>query len=87
VVTKLTDTFNRFSGLDKKAYLMGGGTYARKLPNAVGFGMGGLPKPETDLFPEGHGGAHQKDEALYLPNLKKAMALFAMGLLAADKEI
>ena len=87
VVKKLTDTFNRFSGLDKKAYLMGGGTYARKLPNAVGFGMGGLPKPETDLFPEGHGGAHQKDEALYLPNLKQAMALFAMGLLAADKEI
>ena len=85
IIKELTDTFNLFSGQDKQPYCMSGGTYARKLPNAVGYGLGGLDKPETNLFPPGHGGAHQCDEALYLPNLKKAMALFAMGLMEADE--
>ncbi len=87
VVDTLTKVFNELSGQDAKPYVMSGGTYARKLPNALGFGMGGLKKPETDLFQPGHGGAHQADEALYLPNLKKAMAILAAGVIEADETI
>ena len=85
VVNELTKLFNELSGLDKKPYAMGGGTYARKLPNAIAYGLGGLVKPETDLFEPGHGGAHQADEALYLPNLKKAMLILALSVLKADE--
>ena len=87
VVDALTKVFNELSGQDAKPYVMSGGTYARKLPNALCFGMGGLSKPETDLFQPGHGGAHQADEGLYLPNLKKAMVILAMGLIEADTTI
>ncbi len=84
VVNALTRVFNDISGLDKQPYAMGGGTYARKLPNAVAYGLGGLPVPETDLFAPGHGGAHQADEGLYLPNFKTAIGILAMAILEAD---
>ena len=64
---------------------MGGGTYARKLPHALGFGLGGLPRKKTDLFAPGHGGAHQPDEGLHLDNLRKALLIFGMGILEADR--
>ena len=86
-VKALTDLFNEMTGLNKTAFVMGGGTYARKLPNAFAFGLGGLPKEDTKLFKPGHGGAHQPDEGLHLANLKKALNIFAMGLLEADKII
>lgn len=87
VVGALTRVFNEMTGRDAKPYVMSGGTYARKLPNAIGFGLGGLGKPATDLFKPGHGAFHQPDEALYIPNLKKAMPILAMGLLEADRVI
>lgn len=85
VVDALTGVYNELTGLQAEPYVMGGGTYARKLPDALGFGMGGLPRPETQMFAPGHGGAHQCDESLYLPGLKRAMVIFAMGLLEADR--
>ena len=85
VVDALTGVFNELSGLSAAPYAMGGGTYARKLPNAIAYGLGGLPKPETDMFRPGHGGAHQADEALYLPNLKKGMLILALSLIEADR--
>ncbi|MBQ6646674.1 MAG: M20/M25/M40 family metallo-hydrolase [Clostridia bacterium] len=84
-VAALTRVYNELSGADAKPYVMAGGTYARRLPNALGFGLGGLKKPETNLFRQGHGAFHQPDEALYVPNLKKAMPILAMGLLEADR--
>ena len=44
-------------------------------------------KPETELFAPGHGGAHQADEALYLPNLRRGMVILFMALLEADKTV
>ena len=60
-------------------------TYALKLQNALGFGLGGLPREETTLFAPGHGGAHQPDEGLHLANFKRALLIFAMGVLEADR--
>ena len=85
VVDALTGVFREMSGLDREPFVMGGGTYARKLPNALCFGLGGLPHEPTDLFAPGHGGAHQCDEGLHLQSLKEAMKIFAMGLLEADR--
>lgn len=39
-VTCLTNAYEEIVKDGKKPYVMGGGTYARKIPNAVGFGPG-----------------------------------------------
>ncbi len=83
IVDRLTHVYNEITGENRQPYIMGGGTYARKLPNALGFGLGGMPRDEH-LFEPGHGGAHQADEGLYLPNYRKALEIFAMGILEAD---
>ena len=85
VVDALTGVFNEVTGENREPFVMGGGTYARKLPHALAFGLGGMNRPETTLFAPGHGGAHQPDEGLYLPNLKKALLIFALGLIEADR--
>lgn len=85
VVQALTEACNETTGLDLQPYVMAGGTYCKYLQKAIGYGFGGLPRPKSDLFAQGHGGAHQPDEGLYLPNYRKAMTVFAMGLLAADQ--
>jgi len=66
-------------------YTMGGGTYARKLPNAVAFGPGirGQKKPG----PEGHGGGHQPDECVKLEVLENAFDIYIQALLAIDRLI
>lgn len=64
-------------------YTMGGGTYARKLPNAVAFGPGirGQKKPG----PDGHGGGHQPDECVQLKVLENAFHIYVNSLIAVDK--
>lgn len=82
----LTGVFNEFTGLEKEPYVMGGGTYARKLPNAFAYGPGGIPTdpvPE-DFFLPGHGGAHAPDEALNLESLFGALKVYARAVLALD---
>lgn len=87
VVDALTDVYHELSGKDRGPYVMGGGTYARKLGNALGYGMGGLDREPTELFAPSHGGAHQPDEGLHLANLKRAMLIFGMGILEADRAL
>lgn len=87
VVDAMTDACNQTTGLEMKPYVIAGGTYCKYLEQAIGFGFGGLPKEPTDLFAPGHGGAHQPDEGLYLPNYRRALTVFAMGLLAADSTV
>lgn len=64
-------------------YCMGGGTYARKLPNAVAFGPGirGQKKPG----PEGHGGGHQPDECVKLEVLENALSIYIKALQKIDE--
>ena len=91
-VKKLTDIFNEITGLDMQPYVMGGGTYARKLPNAFGYGIGNMPgedeEPYLELVSRGHGGAHGPDEALDCDRLTEAMKIYVMALLElADVEL
>lgn len=84
VVEALMRAYRETTGSASEPYVMGGGTYARKLPNALGFGLGGLRRVHCPFLGEGHGGAHGPDEALDVENLLQAMAVFAMGLIEAD---
>ncbi len=83
----LTETYNRITGEQREPYTMGGGTYARKLPRALAFGPS-FPGREKDsaLFPPGHGGGHQPDEALLLDDLLEAAVILCMGLIGLEKE-
>lgn len=85
VVEALTNAFNEMTGENKEPYVMGGGTYARKLPNALAYGLGGIKsEKEPTMFESGHGGAHQPDEYLDLSTLKRSLIVFAAGVMAAD---
>ena len=87
IVDLLTDVFNDLTGLDRKPYVMGGGTYARKLPNAVAYGLGGVPRPANSPAPiveKGHGGAHEPDEMVDLKTQLEAAKIFAMAMIALN---
>ncbi len=84
-VARLTDLYNEFTGQETTPYVMGGGTYARKLPNAFAYGMEGMPSGEKPAFIRpGHGGAHGPDEAQNIDSLLTAMKLFCMAILEID---
>ena len=84
VVSALTELFNKITGKDTKPFAMAGGTYARKLPRAIGFGPGGVDDIKPDFLPDSHGGGHGPDEAIHVDSLLKAMAILAAGVVVAD---
>lgn len=48
-VDKLTDLYNEITGEHAESFVMGGGTYARKLPRAFAYGVGGMKESEVKL--------------------------------------
>lgn len=82
IVKKLTDIYNVITGCSSEPFTMGGGTYARKLKNAIAYGFEGMPVPEGTPF---IGEAHEHDEGIYLPGIKKAILIYIMTLAEADK--
>lgn len=89
-VKLLTDLYHEITGEQKESFCMGGGTYARKLPNAFAYGIGGMRQSEEDvrvmekLFLPGHGGAHEPDEGLNLRLLTEAMKIYTMSVVALN---
>jgi len=81
IVEGLTRLYGEAVGEEAHPFCMAGGTYARKLPNAVAYGPSGFALPD-DLPPMG--GAHQHDEGKYLPALFKAGALYIVALTEMD---
>lgn len=63
------------------ALTMGGGTYARTLPNHVAFGAG-FP---LEKKPEWVGGPHEINEAISLDSLLKACAIYCEALVSLAK--
>lgn len=82
-VATLTNLFNTIFNRDDKPYVMGGGTYARKFPNAVAFGLS-LQGAENPM-PENHGGAHQPDEVANLEDLYRGIKLYVKAFMALDE--
>ncbi len=85
-VAILTQVYNEAMGEDAKPYAMAGGTYARRLPNALAYGPGfpGRKLPEG-MFAPGHGGAHGPDEALVVDDLIRAMKIYVKAILTLDE--
>ena len=81
VVRELTSLCCQVLGAEAEACSMDGGTYARKLPNAVAFGPGirGQKKP----CPPGHGGG-QPDKCVKIENLTNAMEIYIEALKRLD---
>jgi succinyl-diaminopimelate desuccinylase len=83
LISKLTEIVNEIKGTDLKPYTMGGGTYARKLPNAYGFGLDS-DSPRPDFFPPGHGNVHQPNEAINLEEYLQGMKILIEAVLWLD---
>lgn len=83
VVRKLTEISNRVLGTDARPVVMGGGTYARKLRQAIAFGMN--PPARRMPFGSTRGDAHQPDEHMDLEDLKKAVAVYVESIPAIDE--
>jgi succinyl-diaminopimelate desuccinylase len=77
VIGALNDCVAEFYGGRFSPYVMGGGTYARKIPNAVGFGPGTREKTPF-------GGGHQPDEGVNIQNLLTAFKIYILALLRLD---
>ncbi|RZS94264.1 Sapep family Mn(2+)-dependent dipeptidase [Cuneatibacter caecimuris] len=78
VIKMLLDTCHEFLGEEYEPYTMGGGTHARKFPNALPYGPGGI-KAEN---PFGH--PHGADEAVHIDSLIRSMSVYAVALVRLD---
>lgn len=86
VVKCLTQCSNEVLGRQDEPFVMSGGTYARKLPNAFAFGTGmPLPRRPESLFRPGHGDYHQPDESIPLERIRKALEIYIKGILRIDE--
>ncbi len=82
LVKRLLEISTSHLGADLEPYIMGGGTYARKLKHAVGFGPG-IPQREKRFGAE-RGSAHQPDEYIEIEDLKQAFVIYVEALQALD---
>ena len=83
LIGKLTEIINEFMGTKLVPYTMSGGTYARKLPNAYGFGLDS-DTPRPDFFPPGHGNVHQPNEAIKLEEYFQGLKILIKAILWLD---
>lgn len=79
-VTKmLMNTVAEFLGAGYEAYTMGGGTHARKFPNALPYGPGGIKIKNP------FGSPHGIDEAVSIDALLMSMSTYAVALKRLDQ--
>lgn len=83
IVKRLVEICNQGLGTSLKPFVMGGGTYARRLKHAVGFGPG-IPGKEKRFGTE-RGGAHQADEYVEIEHLKQAFLIYVEAVRALDE--
>ena len=79
----LTGICDYVQGKHYEPYTMGGGTYSRHLPAAIGFGPGVPDAPNP--FGDGHGQGHQPDECVPLDMLLKGIKTYILALMELDR--
>lgn len=85
-VTALMSLYKDVTGRDDPPYAMGGGTYSRAVPGAISFGPG-MPGTKSDysaFLPEGHGGAHGRDEVLPINKMLTCCKIYVTALAELD---
>lgn len=85
-VTALMALYKDVTGRDDPPYAMGGGTYSRAVPGAISFGPGmpGTKRDYSAFLPEGHGGAHGRDEVLPIDKMLTCSKIYVSALMALD---
>lgn len=85
-VIALQELFHEVTGSEREPYTMGGGTYSRVVPNAISYGAG-IPEASRvhDFMPEGHGGAHGKDETLVMEKAYTCAKIYTVALAMLDE--
>jgi len=86
-VQAVMKTYQRITGSISEPFTISGGTYARKLPNAVSYGMS-LETKKIYQDPERmgeSGDCHQPDESQHLEQLKEGIVIYIATLAALDK--
>ncbi len=81
-VKALTSISNQILKTNNPPHIAPGGTYARKIPNCVGFGPN--ISHDTNPFCPGKGSGHQPDEVTRIYNLQNALKIYVLGLLEID---
>lgn len=77
LIVTLMDVYRKHTGdTESVALVIGGGTYARSMDNAVAFGMNFPDEPEL---------AHQKNENISIDNLMRATKIFAESIYELTK--
>ncbi len=78
----MTNTYNAYMEDSQAPFVMSGGTYARKLPNAFACGTGMKIKNKSKSpFLPGHGDYHQPDEGILVERIRKALVIYILGML------
>lgn len=75
----LLHLYREMTGDNAEPIIMGGGTHARKFPNALPYGPGHWG------FSGKFGGAHSVDEAVYLEHLTQALPIYVAALMQLDQ--
>lgn len=77
-IIALTKACEDVLGIECKPYTMGGGTYARALPNTVAFGSGIMS--ERNFLGDERGNAHQRDEYISVNELFTGMEIYSLAM-------
>ena len=87
VPAMLTALYRQMTGRENGCYYMSGGTYGRYLRNTFIVGTYALPADRAPgmVMPAGHGGAHQRDEAIDIEGFFLAVRILAQYVLACDR--
>lgn len=86
VVLRMLEVYRAYTGDMSPVRYNAGGTYARKLKNAVEVGTTTKWSAPFAL-PPGHGSAHQPDEKLSIEGFLEAFEIIASMILAADEQL
>jgi succinyl-diaminopimelate desuccinylase len=84
-VQTLMKVYREATGKPNEPYVIDGGTYARKLKHAVGFGGGNGVR--ASFLPAGHGGVHQPDEARNIDGILEAIKIYILSVIEIDAMI
>jgi len=88
IIDEIENIYREVSGnAEARGIVMSGGTYARKLPNAVSISMQAPYNKKTLPMPAGHGSAHQCDEMLSIDSYLEAIKIMALMAIRIDEMI
>lgn len=82
-VKLLHETANKFLDGTYELYVMGGGTYARKLPRAVAYGP--TTRKIDAVDPLAYGEGHQPNEGMKLSDMTTGIRIYVNALLGLDE--